>query len=92
MIRIIKEHLKKFYKEIVQTTYKSQSDKGMLKHLLAGRICFNIHWVQAAQQAFSGDEFEALRSAEELLQQNPKIVAANKNRYRLLQKMEKIRR
>ena len=72
-------HLKKFYKEIVQTTYKSQSDKGMLKHLLAGRICFNIHWFQALIQAFWQVGFAANYSAEKLLQQNSKIVEANKN-------------
>ena len=79
-------------KKPAQDNNKLMRKMWLLKHLILRRICFNIHWIQAAQQAFSGDEFEALRSAEELLQQNLKIVEAKKDRYSLLQKMEKIRR
>ena len=52
----------------------------LLKHFILRRICFNINGIQTVIKAFLGVGFEVFHPAEELLQQNSKIVEANKNR------------
>ena len=52
----------------------------LLKHFILRRICFNINGIQTVIEAFLGVGFEVFHPAEELLQQNSNIVAANKNR------------
>ena len=52
----------------------------LLKHFILRRICFNINGIQTVIKTFLEVGFEVFHPAEELLQQNSNIVAANKNR------------